>query len=65
MLLVSAEPAEILALSDRIAVMFKGKINSIVSAAESTRDSVGLMMSGVVAEDAVAAPVEDAHVNRA
>ncbi|KPV52793.1 heme ABC transporter ATP-binding protein [Kouleothrix aurantiaca] len=64
-LLVSAELDEILALSDRIAVMFKGKINAIVSAAEATRESVGLMMAGVVAEDAVAAPVEDAHVNRA
>jgi simple sugar transport system ATP-binding protein len=46
-LVVSAELDEILALSDRIAVMFKGKIIAIVPAAEATRDGIGLLMAGV------------------
>jgi simple sugar transport system ATP-binding protein len=46
-LLVSAELDEILALSDRIAVMFKGKIIAVVPAAEATREGLGLLMAGV------------------
>ena len=46
-LLLSAELDEIMSLSDRIAVMYKGKIIDIVSAAEATREKLGLLMAGV------------------
>ena len=46
-LLVSAELDEIMALSDRIAVMYKGKIIDIVPTAEATREKLGLLMAGV------------------
>jgi simple sugar transport system ATP-binding protein len=46
-LLVSTELDEILALSDRIAVMFQGKIVGIVDAALATKEQLGLMMGGV------------------
>lgn len=64
-LLVSAELDEILALSDRIAVMFKGRIIAIVAAAEATREGLGLLMAGIVGEQRTAPEVENAHVNRA
>lgn len=46
-LLVSAELDEILALSDRIAVIFEGQIIDTVDAAEATREQLGLLMAGV------------------
>jgi simple sugar transport system ATP-binding protein len=46
-LLVSSELDEILALSDRIAVMFKGQIMAIVDAASATKEQLGLLMAGV------------------
>lgn len=46
-LLVSAELDEIMALSDRIAVIFEGKIIDTVDAATATREQVGLLMAGV------------------
>jgi simple sugar transport system ATP-binding protein len=49
-LLVSSELDEIMALSDRIVVMYKGEIIGTVPAAEATRESVGLLMAGVRAE---------------
>jgi general nucleoside transport system ATP-binding protein len=45
-LLVSAELDEILSLSDRIAVMYRGEIAGIVSADEVTRAELGLLMAG-------------------
>jgi simple sugar transport system ATP-binding protein len=45
-LLISSELSEIFALSDRIAVMFRGRILSIVDRADATEESIGLMMSG-------------------
>ena len=45
-LLVSLELDEILSLSDRIAVIFKGKIVDIVDAEKVTRQQLGLMMTG-------------------
>jgi len=64
-LVVSAELDEILALSDRIAVMFKGQIIAIVPAAEATRESLGLLMAGIVNEQAGMPKEEEAHVHRA
>ena len=45
-LLVSAELDEILALSDRIAVMYHGQIVATVPANETTREELGLLMAG-------------------
>jgi simple sugar transport system ATP-binding protein len=46
-LLVSTELDEILSLSDRIAVMFAGKILAILDAEDATRERLGLLMAGV------------------
>jgi simple sugar transport system ATP-binding protein len=46
-LLVSSELDEILALADRIIVMYKGEIIGIVPRAEATREGLGLLMAGV------------------
>ena len=51
MIIVSTELDEVLALADRIAVMYRGKIIGILPAGAS-RDEVGLMMAGVAAEQA-------------
>jgi general nucleoside transport system ATP-binding protein len=64
-LVVSAELDEILALSDRIAVMFKGQIIAIVPAAEATREGLGLLMAGIVSDSAGMPTGEEAHVHRA
>ncbi|MGQ9826892.1 MAG: ABC transporter ATP-binding protein [Roseiflexus sp.] len=45
-LLVSAELDEIMALSDRIAVMYHGKIVATLPAASTTREELGLLMAG-------------------
>jgi simple sugar transport system ATP-binding protein len=46
-LLVSAELDEILALADRIAVMYRGEIMAIVESKDSDKESLGLLMAGV------------------
>jgi len=46
-LIVSTELDEVLALGDRVAVMFDGEIVGILPAAEATRERVGLLMGGV------------------
>jgi len=46
-LLVSSELDEIMALSDRIAVMYRGKIVDILPAAQATKEGVGLLMAGI------------------
>ena len=46
-LVVSAELDEILALSDRIAVMYRGRIIEMLPAATATREQLGLLMAGV------------------
>jgi len=46
-LLVSPELDEIMSLSDRIAVMYRGKIMDIVQANQVTREQLGLLMAGV------------------
>ena len=50
MLLVSPELDEIMSLSDRIAVMFGGKILDILPAKDATRESLGLLMAGIRSE---------------
>ena len=46
-LLVSAELDEILALSDRIAVMYKGQIMDVLDAKKANKENLGLLMAGV------------------
>jgi simple sugar transport system ATP-binding protein len=46
-LLVSAELDEIMALSDRIAVMYRGQIVATVDAQKASREQLGLWMAGV------------------
>ncbi|MCL4273408.1 MAG: ABC transporter ATP-binding protein [Anaerolineales bacterium] len=45
-LLISAELDEIMALSDRIAVMYRGQIVTIVDAKSAVREQLGLWMAG-------------------
>ncbi len=45
-LLVSAELDEILSLSDRVAVMFDGRIVKTLPIEEATREKIGLLMAG-------------------
>src|ERR671918_252114 len=45
-LLVSTELDEILALADRIAVMYRGKIVGTVARKDATREGIGLLMAG-------------------
>ena len=49
-LLVSSELDEIMALSDRIAVMYRGQIVEIVKAAETSKEQLGLLMAGLKRE---------------
>jgi ABC-type uncharacterized transport system ATPase subunit len=51
-LLISAELDEIMSLSDRIAVMYKGHILDTLDARTATREQLGLLMAGVVKEGA-------------
>lgn len=46
-LLISAELDEIMSLSDRILVMYKGQLVASVPAAEATREGLGLLMAGI------------------
>jgi len=46
-LVVSSELDEIMALSDRIVVMYKGEVIDIVDRAVATREGLGLLMAGV------------------
>jgi len=45
-LLVTPELDEVMALSDRIAVMYEGKIMDILPAEEASREELGLLMTG-------------------
>ncbi|MBW8727364.1 MAG: heme ABC transporter ATP-binding protein, partial [Inquilinus limosus] len=49
-LLVSAELGEILALSDRVLVMYEGRVIAEVPGAEASETSLGLLMAGVVGQ---------------
>lgn len=51
-LLVSPELDEIMELSDRIAVMYRGKIVEILPGDEATKEMVGLLMAGISSNDA-------------
>ena len=49
-LLISEELEEIMNLSDRIAVIFKGRINKVLERQEANRRRLGVLMAGVEAE---------------
>jgi simple sugar transport system ATP-binding protein len=51
-LLVSTELDEIMQLSDRIAVMYRGGIVAIVPAQEATKEYIGLLMAGISPDQA-------------
>ena len=46
-LLISGDLSEILALCDRIAVMYEGKVTGVLSAAEAEIKQIGLLMGGI------------------
>jgi simple sugar transport system ATP-binding protein len=52
-LLVSLELDEVMLLSDRIAVIYDGRIMGILDAATATREEIGLMMAGVSVKEVV------------
>jgi simple sugar transport system ATP-binding protein len=50
-LLVSPELDEIMELSDRIAVIYRGKILAIVESSLVSKEEIGLMMAGEMPEE--------------
>ena len=52
-LLVSNELSEIMSLSDRILVMYKGKISGEVRADQTTEEELGLLMAGIAKKEGV------------
>ncbi len=58
-LVISTELDEIRALSDRIAVMYEGKIVDILPAKSVTKHQLGLLMAGSQLQGLPAEPVED------
>ena len=49
-LLISEELEELMNLSDRIAVIYKGRILQVLASREATRQKLGLLMAGVALE---------------
>ncbi|MCY3967330.1 MAG: heme ABC transporter ATP-binding protein, partial [bacterium] len=43
--LVSAELDEIMSLSDRIGVLYRGRLAATINAADATREELGLLMA--------------------
>jgi general nucleoside transport system ATP-binding protein len=54
-LLVSAELPEILALADRIAVMYRGRVAAILDRRDATTERLGALMTGASASDVLPA----------
>ncbi len=50
-LLISADLEEILAVSDRIAVLFAGRIVGVLDRSEATAQRIGLLMGGIAEEE--------------
>jgi len=53
-LIVSSELDEVLALADRVAVMYRGRIVDVLPAERATKERVGLLMAGARLEEAAA-----------
>jgi simple sugar transport system ATP-binding protein len=60
-LVVSSELDEIMALSDRIAVMYRGQIVDILPAAGATKEKLGLLMAGMHSKSGAAGPKKQAR----
>ena len=54
-LLVSADLAEVLALADRVAVMYEGRFAAVLPRAEATLERLGPLMTGAASGELVAA----------
>lgn len=54
-MLISEDLDEILALSDRVAVIYEGSIMDILSRQDATREKLGLLMAGVHPEERIPA----------
>ena len=52
-LLISADLEEIMALSDRISVLFGGRIVGVLTRQEATVEKIGLLMGGITGKEAV------------
>jgi len=52
-LLVSADLDEVLALSDRVAIMYEGRFMTVALPAELDRETIGLLMGGVTVKEGV------------
>ena len=50
-LLVSVELEEVMALADRILVLYRGRIRGELDAATATEEDVGILMAGGTLED--------------
>jgi simple sugar transport system ATP-binding protein len=61
-LLVSPELDEVLALSDRIAVMYRGRVVAVVPAERASKEYLGLLMAGV---DPATLPPPEAYSTKA
>jgi len=61
-LLVSAELDEVMSLSDRIVVLYEGKIVGTIDGASATEQGLGLWMAGVTDEDIAGEAKEATHV---
>jgi general nucleoside transport system ATP-binding protein len=55
-LLVSEDLDEVMSLSDRIAVIYEGRIMDIMPASEATEEKLGLLMAGVLDKEKVTTP---------
>ncbi len=64
-LLVSVELDEILSLSDRIAVLFRGRINGEMNAADATEERLGILMAGGKLEEDLPAAGKEAQAHGA
>lgn len=51
MLLISSELSEVMSLSDRIIVMYKGNIIGEVDAQHTSREEIGLLMAGIAKKE--------------
>lgn len=58
-LVVSSELDEIIALSDRIAVMYRGQIVAILPTAETSKEQLGLLMAGMKPAEGTARKPKD------
>jgi ABC-type uncharacterized transport system ATPase subunit len=61
-LLNSSELDEVLALADRIAVIYRGRLVGVVDRSEANRELIGLLMAGAVEQAAEVEPVEEEEV---